>query len=184
MGRALNKEPVMRLPIYAIVPIALVSGCATAPIPPAPPVATFSMVSATGAPVGTVALVASGEGYRLTGMLNGMAAGSHGLHLHAVGRCDGPAFTTAGSHLNPGMHEHGNLNPKGAHLGDLPNLAVTANGEGQSDIALTGSRAELDPNLFDADGTALVVHATADDYRTDPTGNSGGRIACGVLRRN
>ncbi|MBC2665039.1 superoxide dismutase family protein [Novosphingobium flavum] len=162
--------------------IVTLSACATTPVTP-PPVATFSMISTTGQPAGSIALVTSGAGYRLLGNVSGLPAGSHGIHIHAVGRCDGPAFTTAGGHLNPAMHEHGVLNPKGAHMGDLQNIAVIADGTGQIDLPLQGTRAQLDAGLFDADGTALVIHAAADDYRTDPTGNSGARIACGILVR-
>jgi Cu-Zn family superoxide dismutase len=100
-----------------------------------------------------------------------------------VGSCEGPAFTSAGGHLNPGARQHGTLNPAGSHTGDLPNLTVTSNGTGTLSAELSGTKAELEAALFDADGTALVIHAAADDYKTDPTGNSGARIACGVLKR-
>lgn len=100
-----------------------------------------------------------------------------------TGRCEGPAFTSAGGHLNPGEKQHGTLNPAGSHTGDLPNLNIVSNGAGTLSVELSGTRAELEAALFDADGTALVIHATADDYKTDPTGNSGARIACGVLTR-
>ena len=107
--------------------------------------------------------------------MQGLAPGDHGLHLHAVGRCDGPAFATAGAHWNPASRQHGHLNPDGAHAGDLPNLTVSANGHGAINFLATGG------SLADGDGTSLVVHAGPDDYRTDPSGNSGDRIACAVL---
>lgn len=173
----------MRRSIPTFVLIAAASGCASVPAQAPSPVASVQLISAGGLPAGSAALIASGDGYRLVGELTGLPAGSHGFHLHAVGRCEAP-FSSAGAHLNPGMHEHGNLNPKGPHLGDLQNIAVTADGRGSIDLPLSGTRAELDPVLFDADGTALVVHAAADDYRSDPSGNSGARIACGILHRN
>ena len=110
-----------------------------------------------------------------------MSQGTHGLHLHMVGRCDPPGFETAGGHLNPGMRQHGTENPAGAHFGDLPNLIVGGAGAATVTAALQGTRAEVLAQIFDADGTAVVVHAGPDDYRTDPSGNSGSRIACGVL---
>ena len=113
----------------------------------------------------------------------GLAAGTYGAHVHAVGRCDPPEFTTAGSHWNPTGRQHGRDNPQGAHLGDLPNLVVDANGRGS--IGFTISAASLrgagGSALLDGDGASVVVHAAADDYRTDPSGNSGARKACGVI---
>jgi Cu-Zn family superoxide dismutase len=114
----------------------------------------------------------------------GLPAGHYGVHLHAVGRCEGPAFTSAGPHWNPTGRQHGSLNPAGHHMGDLPNLDVDAHGAGRLEFAIAGASASGAEGLFDADGTAVVIHADADDYRTDPSGNSGARIACGVLRAN
>jgi Cu-Zn family superoxide dismutase len=114
----------------------------------------------------------------------GLPAGHYGVHLHAVGRCEGPAFTSAGPHWNPTGRQHGTLNPAGHHLGDLPNLDVDEHGAGRLEFAIAGATTSGAGGLFDADGTSLVIHAAADDYRTDPSGNSGARIACGVLRAN
>jgi Cu-Zn family superoxide dismutase len=113
----------------------------------------------------------------------GLAPGVYGVHLHAVGRCDPPGFASAGPHWNPTGRQHGRDNPAGAHLGDLPNLNVGADGRGAVAFEVRGaSLLEGGANaLLDADGAAVVVHAQADDYRTDPSGNSGARIACGVL---
>jgi Cu-Zn family superoxide dismutase len=112
----------------------------------------------------------------------GLPAGHYGVHLHAVGRCEGPAFASAGPHWNPAGRQHGMLNPAGHHLGDLPNLDVDAQGAGRLEFAIAGASLSGADGILDADGTALVIHAAADDYRTDPSGNSGARIACGVLR--
>ena len=112
----------------------------------------------------------------------GLPAGHYGVHVHAVGRCEGPAFASAGAHWNPTGRQHGTLNPAGHHLGDLPNLDVDAQGAGRLEFAITGASLSGADGILDADGAALVIHAAADDYKTDPSGNSGARIACGVLR--
>lgn len=110
-----------------------------------------------------------------------MPPGVHGTHLHTTGRCDPPGFTTAGPHLNPTSRQHGTRNPAGPHLGDLPNLTVAANGTGTMEATVAGSMTPGSAPIFDADGTSLVVHASADDMMTDPSGNSGARIACTVI---
>ena len=110
-------------------------------------------------------------------------AGSHGIHIHAVGSCDAPSFTSAGAHYNPANHAHGLHNPSGPHNGDLANM--TAPAAGSTTYRSSTSHVTLTPgstSLFDGDGSALVIHATADDQVTDPSGNSGARIACGVIR--
>jgi len=111
----------------------------------------------------------------------GLAAGHYGVHVHAVGRCDGPAFESAGPHWNPTARRHGKLNPEGHHLGDLDNLDVDETGAGRLEFRIAGAEIGGGQGLFDADNAAIVIHAAADDYRTDPSGNSGARIACGVL---
>jgi len=112
----------------------------------------------------------------------GMPAGTHGIHLHTVGKCEAPAFESAGPHWNPTSKQHGVQNPQGQHSGDLPNFVVADNGTGILDADIEGARlSEGEGALLDADGAAIVVHADPDDLKTDPSGNSGGRIACGVL---
>jgi Cu-Zn family superoxide dismutase len=144
--------------------------------------ATAMLTDAGGASKGTASVSQSAEGLRLVVEATGLSQGAHGLHLHMTGRCDPPDFTSAGSHWNPGGKMHGRDNPAGLHLGDLPNLLVGTDGRGRLEVTipsatLTGGATPL----LDADGAALVVHAGPDDYKTDPSGNSGGRIACGVL---
>jgi len=162
---------------------ALLSACATTGVKNAPPIATANLTGPDGSSRGTARITASGN--VLTLELDGVALspGTHGAHLHAVGRCDPPAFASAGPHLNPGSKQHGSMNPQGKHLGDLPNLTIDADGTGTFSVPLDGTPSAIEAALFDADGTAIVVHATADDYLTDPSGNSGSRIACGVLVR-
>ena len=114
----------------------------------------------------------------------GLPHGVHGLHVHAVGRCDPPDFATAGPHWNPAARKHGLNNPAGPHAGDLPNVTVAANGVLGETVTVTGASLTGPASagvLLDSDGAALVLHANADDYVTDPSGNSGARIACAVI---
>jgi Cu-Zn family superoxide dismutase len=147
--------------------------------------ATAEMRSASGVRHGVLTLERSPAGVRIDGALTGVPPGVHGIHFHQVGRCDPPDFETAGVHLNPAGTQHGLQNPRGPHAGDLPN--VTANTAGQMVVDIATARVTLDADprvgLFDRDSTALVIHANADDQRTDPSGNSGARIACGVVHR-
>jgi Cu-Zn family superoxide dismutase len=132
------------------------------------------LVASDGSRRGLVTVQDAPGASTLTVNATGLSAGIHGLHLHAQGRCEGPGFASAGGHWNPTGRKHGRDNPAGAHLGDLPNLAVDATGSGVASFTLA-------PGWGDADGTALVIHAKADDYRTDPSGNSGDRVACAVI---
>jgi Cu-Zn family superoxide dismutase len=144
---------------------------------------TVTLRDATGRTVGTALLTPATEGVQVVLSTNGLPAGVHGVHIHMTGQCDPPEFTTAGGHFNPTSRQHGTENPSGPHAGDLPNMTVDANGRGSLSaiargVTLDGTGAN---SLRKAGGTALVVHASADDYRTDPSGNSGARIACGVI---
>ena len=168
--------------LFALATGAL-SACTTLGEIPTEKVATATLRQANGAPAGTAILTRAGDSLTLSIALAGLPAGEKGMHLHMVGKCEAPAFTSAGGHLNPHGKQHGSQNPAGSHLGDLPNVMIDSNGAGASSAQLAGTAAALEPILFDADGTAIVVHAGADDYKTDPTGNSGARIACGVLTR-
>ncbi len=148
--------------------------------------ATATLTTAAGAPAGTVALAAlrSGE-VTLAATLRGLTPGAHGMHLHAVGTCDAAgAFASAGGHHNPLARRHGLESADGPHAGDLPN--VTADAAGVVHVTLTTTHASLGEgaaSLLDADGSAVAVHAGHDDQRSDPAGNSGARVACGVVRR-
>ena len=166
------------------LPIAVVlSGCQTIDEVPSQRLAQATLRQANGLPAGTVQLFSNGTEVTASIAAVGIAAGVHGVHFHTTGRCDAPTFETAGGHLNPAGRQHGHENPAGPHLGDLPNLTTAGAGAGTVSATLRGTRDEILATLFDADGTAIVVHANADDYRTDPSGNSGSRIACGVLSR-
>jgi len=141
------------------------------------PGAEAKLFDAAGREAGYVMLSVKGD--MLTGVVNvtGQTPGAHGMHIHAVGKCEGPAFASAGPHLNPDGRQHGLENPMGAHQGDLPELVVGADGKGHVTFSAHTSLAAL----FDTDGTSFVVHASPDDNKTDPSGNSGARILCGVL---
>lgn len=162
---------------------ALAVSCASLSNVPDKRLASATLKHANGAPAGTAIITAAGDKVTIAIAVAGLPNGIHGMHLHAVGKCEAPAFTSAGPHLNPHSAQHGTANPAGSHLGDLPNVTTNSLGAGAVSAALPGTRAELEAALFDTDGTAIVVHAAADDYRTDPSGNSGARIACGVLTR-
>lgn len=166
--------------LIALLP-AVLAGCETIDEVPTERVGQATLRLADGTPAGTAQLLASPTGVTISVAAAGLAQGTHGMHLHMVGQCDGPAFGSAGGHLNPGATQHGTENPAGAHLGDLPNLIVGGTSTGSVTTTLRGTRAEVLAQVLDADGTAVVVHADQDDYRTDPSGNSGSRIACGVL---
>lgn len=154
------------------------------PIEEAPDV---PLVAADGEVLGEVAAGDSAEGAVLKLTAQGLPPGSHGAHIHDVGLCEGPSFESAGPHWNPENKEHGLQNPRGPHRGDLPNLTVADDGRAEVTMTvqgsnLTGSRAYGFSNtVLDENGAALVVHAGSDDLKTDPSGNSGDRIACAVL---
>ena len=146
--------------------------------------ATAPMRVAGGQAVGALTLRdAPGQPLVIEGELAGLPAGTHGIHFHTVGQCDAAgAFASAGAHFDPASRKHGLESAEGPHAGDLPNIVVGA--DGRSAVRITTSRVTLGreaASLLDADGSALVVHASADDQRTDPSGNSGARIACGVI---
>ncbi len=140
--------------------------------------APMPLVNALGAPIGMVRAWQTAGGVSFHVQAAGLPHGLHGVHVHAVGRCDPPDFTSAGAHWNPAGKQHGLSNPAGPHAGDLPNVEVAANGVLSATVTVAGASLAA---LLDADGSALVLHAAADDYRTDPSGNSGARIACAVI---
>jgi Cu-Zn family superoxide dismutase len=155
----------------------VLAGCVPMAAPDVP-VSTANLVSSSGAVLGTVRVFTEPTGVMLRIDAAGVPAGQHGVHVHTTGRCDPPGFTSAGPHWNPTDRKHGHRNPAGFHMGDLGNLGVGA--DGRLVAGLLVPQATIDA-LRDADGAALVLHAKADDEVTDPSGNSGDRIACAVL---
>ena len=151
---------------------------ATPPSRPAPTAtATATLRDASGKQVGTLSFADTYAGVLITGAVNDLGLGAHGIHIHAVGKCEAP-FTTAGGHFNPTNHQHGYKSATGPHAGDLPNLDLPAAGSQRFEMLVADATLRT---ILDADGAAVVVHAARDDYMTDPAGNSGGRIACGVI---
>jgi Cu-Zn family superoxide dismutase len=148
------------------------------------PGAKAELRDASGKVVGAARLREVATGVEVIVEVMGLKPGKHGLHIHSVGKCEGPDFKSAGAHFNPHGKQHGLDNPLGAHGGDMPNLEVGGDGKGQATLVARGvTLGEGPASLFGKDGTALVVHADLDDGKTDPAGNAGARIACGVLTR-
>ena len=169
--------------VVIVVLSSVLAGCAGMQ-PAGENTATAELRNASGANVGTASLTQVGNVVRIVLDAKGLTPGLHGVHIHAVGKCDPPDFTTAGGHFNPGGKQHGALNTQGAHAGDLPNLNVGADGSGRLETASEQiTLATGTTSVWAGDGSALVVHAAPDDFKTDPTGNSGARVACGVLTK-
>lgn len=171
----------------AAVSLLALAGCAgmgkKAPTLPQPD-ASAQLVDARGADRGRADFYKDTTGIRIELVARGFAPGTYGMHVHAVGRCTPPEFTSAGPHWNPTGAQHGRDNPMGAHHGDLPNLVVEPEAIGRATLQIVGSRLAGEGGLLDADGAAFVIHAKPDDLKTDPSGNSGARIACGVIQLN
>ena len=134
----------------------------------------------SGRVLGTLTLAEAAQGITLSGELQGLAPGEHAIHIHRTGRCEA-SFDSAGDHWNPTNRQHGTRNPQGPHLGDLPNINVAGDSTVTVQVTSAGGTYRGPNALFDADSAAVVIHAQPDDYRTDPAGNSGDRIACGVV---
>ena len=146
------------------------------------PFASGTFRNAAGDRVGLATLTDSAGTVRLGVSASQLTPGAHGLHFHAQGTCTPPGFASAGPHFDPDGRKHGRLNPDGPHLGDLPNLIAAS--DGSADTSFTVARELAEPgarSLLQTGGTALVIHAKADDERTDPSGNSGDRVACAVM---
>ncbi len=134
--------------------------------------------------VGSATLTETSEGVKIALEVSNLPPGVHGFHIHDVGKCDPPDFKTAGGHFNPHGKKHGLKNPDGPHAGDLQNLEVGADGTAKVDVVQAGvTLGEGKTSLFHPGGTAIVIHASPDDGMTDPAGNAGARIACGVIAR-
>ena len=145
------------------------------------PIAVAHLKGPTGRDRGRVDVFRDGAGLRLEIVAREFQTGSYGMHIHTAGKCDAPDFMSAGAHWNPAGAQHGADNPLGAHRGDLPNLLVEAGLIGRATVTIPEAKLTGEGGLLDADGAAFIIHAQADDLKTDPTGNSGGRVVCGVF---
>jgi Cu-Zn family superoxide dismutase len=151
---------------------------------PVPMTATAELLNAEGKSLGRLSLVQEEEGVRISGSLSGLPAGPHAMHIHAVGQCHAPGFESAGAHFNPFHKKHGTQNKDGPHAGDLPNFTVFADGSAVFDFtAKLVTLRSGENSLFTTGGTCLVIHEKPDDDVTDPAGNAGSRIACGVIHK-
>jgi Cu-Zn family superoxide dismutase len=159
----------------------LICGCGGEP---APEKAKATLVNSQGQKVGEAQLEETSGGVKIILKVENLPPGVHAFHIHEKGDCHGPDFMTAGGHFNPFGKKHGLKNPEGPHAGDLPNLVVGA--DGKETLETIATQVTLKPgknSLFHPGGTSLVIHAGPDDYLTDPAGNAGARIACGVITK-
>ena len=168
------------------IPVSSTPAPATAQVPPLPPAfnfATATLRDLAGGRVGSAQLADSYAGVIITATVTGLGLGAHAIHIHEVGKCE-PPFTSAGGHFNPDRRRHGFKNREGHHLGDLPNIDMPAAGTLKFEFVLPGVTIDGSKGLLAGDGSAIVIHSSKDDLRTDPSGESGGPQACGVIRKS
>jgi superoxide dismutase, Cu-Zn family len=170
----------------AVAAALILGGCATAAMDGPGLQGQAVLRDKAGQQVGLATFTEGSDGLRMEVTGVGLPPGPKGVHIHAVGKCEPPDFVSAGAHFNPAGKKHGRLNPDGAHAGDMPNLTVTPVGAAGLDVTTKAVTLKegAPASVFGAGGTSLVIHALPDDEKTDPSGNSGGRIACGVITRN
>ena len=141
-------------------------------------------ISSQGQKIGTAVLTQAGDGVKIDVNLTQLPPGTHAFHIHAAGKCEVPDFKSAGGHFNPAGKQHGKDNPNGSHAGDMSNFEVGTDGTAKFSTVNTSVTLDQGANsVFHEGGTALVIHEKADDYKTDPAGNAGNRIACGVVQK-
>lgn len=178
-----NAVTVLRIVVVAATTIsaAACSGAGRESVAQGSQTAGAELADAAGQRIGEASLREGPNGVYVRIRLNGAPAGARAIHVHEVGRCE-PGFDAAGSHWNPQRREHGFMNPNGPHGGDLPNLHIPENGRLDAEFFLLNARLHGAGGMLSQDGTALVMHEGPDDHRTDPSGDSGDRVACGVIR--
>lgn len=148
-----------------------------------PKMAVAELVGADGKKIGVATFTGGEEGVRVVLHVRGLSPGYHGFHIHGTGKCTAPDFQSAGGHFNPFGKKHGLKSADGAHVGDLPNLLVGPDGVGVAVAMIPmATLGKGQGSLFQSEGTAVVIHSGADDHTSDPAGNAGKRMACGVIR--
>jgi len=162
--------------ILILTAAAALTACETAREPAGG--APMPLIDSAGRQIGTVVAWQTTGGISFRVSASGLPHGLHGIHVHPIGRCDPPDFASAGTHWNPTGRQHGLNNPNGPHAGDLPNVEVAANGVLSQTVVLPNATMA---QLLDADGSSIMIHANADDYVSQPAGNSGPKIACAVI---
>jgi Cu-Zn family superoxide dismutase len=150
---------------------------------PAPASFDVKMIDANNKPVGTAKLTQTAHGVLISVDLHHLKPGVHAIHIHETAKCEPPSFKSAGGHDNPAHKQHGFMVAEGPHAGDLPNLDVPASGKVKAEFIAHDETLEGPDGLFAGDGSALVIHAKSDDYKSQPAGDAGGRVACGVIQK-
>jgi superoxide dismutase, Cu-Zn family len=170
--------------IFLLAPMTLVVSLLYAKGGQAPKPVTVNLQNGQGHNVGTATLAQDANRVSIKLNLRDLPPGDHAIHVHQTAKCEGPDFKTAGAHFNPDGKKHGLQNPEGPHAGDAPNFIVDAKGHAKTTVIAPNVTLSDGPHsVFTGGGTALVIHAKADDGKTDPSGNSGDRIACGVITK-
>ena len=167
---------------FAVFPVLLVATAAFGQGSASSAHADF--IGTRGEKIGKATITQTSNGVKLDISVASLPPGTHAFHIHTVGKCEVPDFKSAGGHFNPEGKQHGKENPNGPHAGDMSNFEVGADGTGKfSTVNTSVTLREGTNSLFHEGGAALVIHEKPDDYKTDPTGNAGNRIACGVVQK-